>query len=424
MQLFDVEPASTEATVIKRLAETFWPGPLSIVAKARLTSTQASWHNGFSRLPTQRLSLPPIITANTGDVAVRSPANPVARALIAAAGCPIAAPSANRFGHISPTSASHVLAESLDVANSGTGQKEFFILQEGDNQDNTAAVSAQCKVGLESTVVRLELAADRGSVDLNPKVTLPPFPRLAVLRLGAITPSALQETCDSLTDELSKLNGAHPQISVYVPAQHHNNDLSSSHEEENKVSPGMLLSHYAPCVPTFLVSFIKTTKGGGDLAHQKELGSRLHFVADVSSKGELQWSGVGLRECVLVDPFGRLSHYEPLCGAYVSVPASRSRGSEQLNVVDRSSRELFSALRKSETVALENDFKRILIHDFMGRFEKIMKENVPNGGLKVFREGTAEAIGLFNSMWETSLALYDRIHRAASGRLSVAVVSA
>ncbi|EJK47551.1 hypothetical protein THAOC_33720, partial [Thalassiosira oceanica] len=81
---------SIESQALRVLVKTFFPGPLTIVARARQ-------------------DVPQIIMANTGYVACRSPSHPVARALIATAGVPIAAPSANKFGHVSPTLASHVL---------------------------------------------------------------------------------------------------------------------------------------------------------------------------------------------------------------------------------------------------------------------------------------------------------------------------
>lgn len=74
------------------LAEAFWPGPLTLV------------------LP-RGAAVPLAVTAGRETVAVRVPAHPVARALIVAAGTPVAAPSANRFGHTSPTTAAHVMAD-------------------------------------------------------------------------------------------------------------------------------------------------------------------------------------------------------------------------------------------------------------------------------------------------------------------------
>lgn len=97
------------------LAEQLWPGPLTLIVP---------------RGP----AVPYSVTAGRETVAVRLPAHPVARALIAAARTPIAAPSANRFGHTSPTSAAHVLAD-LD------GRIDFVI-------DGGPAT-----IGVESTVL-------------------------------------------------------------------------------------------------------------------------------------------------------------------------------------------------------------------------------------------------------------------------------
>lgn len=74
------------------LAAAFWPGPLTLI---------------LPRGP----AVPRAVTAGGETVAVRVPSHPIARALIAAAGTPLAAPSANRFGHTSPTDAAHVLAD-------------------------------------------------------------------------------------------------------------------------------------------------------------------------------------------------------------------------------------------------------------------------------------------------------------------------
>jgi L-threonylcarbamoyladenylate synthase len=99
------------------LAARFWPGPLTLV------------------LP-RRPELPDIVTAGLDTVGVRVPAHPAARALIAAAGTPLAAPSANPFGYVSPTTAAHV-AELL-------GDAVEIVLDGGP-----------CRVGLESTILSL-----------------------------------------------------------------------------------------------------------------------------------------------------------------------------------------------------------------------------------------------------------------------------
>ncbi|RRA47190.1 L-threonylcarbamoyladenylate synthase [Acidipila sp. EB88] len=72
--------------------ERFWPGPLTLL------------------LP-RSAAVPDLVTAGRARVGVRMPRHPVAQALLRAAGCPVAAPSANLFGHTSPTSAAHVLAD-------------------------------------------------------------------------------------------------------------------------------------------------------------------------------------------------------------------------------------------------------------------------------------------------------------------------
>ena len=98
-----------------RLAEAFWPGPLTLVLPKSARVSAA-------------------VTGGQSSVALRSPAHPVARALLAAFGRGIAAPSANRYGRISPTRAADVREE--------LGASVALVLDGGD-----------CEVGLESTIV-------------------------------------------------------------------------------------------------------------------------------------------------------------------------------------------------------------------------------------------------------------------------------
>ncbi len=151
-----------------KLAAAFWPGPLTLVLPVA---------------PECRVSL--LARSGLDSVALRAPDHPVARALIKAAGAPLAAPSANRSGHVSPTLASHVLAD-LDghIA---------MILDAGP-----------CRVGLESTIV----------------ACLEGGPRL--LRRGAITLGALEAVLGRAVIDESAGSDAAP------------------------TAPGRLLSHYAP----------------------------------------------------------------------------------------------------------------------------------------------------------------------------------
>jgi L-threonylcarbamoyladenylate synthase len=107
----------------RRLAAAFWPGPLTLVLPRRPGS-------GISDLA----------TAGLDTVALRVPAHPVAAAVLAAAGLPVAAPSANRSGHVSPTTAAHVaadlgdaLAVLLDAGPTGIGLESSVVGFAGDD---------------------------------------------------------------------------------------------------------------------------------------------------------------------------------------------------------------------------------------------------------------------------------------------------
>jgi L-threonylcarbamoyladenylate synthase len=102
---------------VRVLADACWPGPLTIVLRKRPV-------------------IPGIVTAGLETVGLRVPDHPVAQRLIAAAGVPIAAPSANRFGRVSPTRVEHVVAQ--------LGGRVHLVLDGGP-----------CRIGVESTVVSL-----------------------------------------------------------------------------------------------------------------------------------------------------------------------------------------------------------------------------------------------------------------------------
>jgi L-threonylcarbamoyladenylate synthase len=111
----------------ERLARRFWPGPLTLV---------------LPRAP----GVPVEVTGGQDTVALRVPSHPIAQALLAAFDGPIAAPSANRYGHVSPTAAAHVRAE--------FGATVAYVLDGGD-----------CEIGLESTIVGID---DSGVTLLRP----------------------------------------------------------------------------------------------------------------------------------------------------------------------------------------------------------------------------------------------------------------
>ena len=133
-----------------RLMDVFWPGPLTLV------------------LPKREI-VPDLVTAGLPTVAIRMPAHPVAQALIREAGVPIAAPSANPFGYVSPTCAQHVL--------DGLADRVDLILDGGP-----------CPIGVESTIVSM--------VGTWPEVLRPGSVTLAEIRevIGSVVQTASSQT--------------------------------------------------------------------------------------------------------------------------------------------------------------------------------------------------------------------------------------
>lgn len=134
-ELWQAQPeTSTEGVILSTLCQAFWPGPLTLVAKAKP-------------------GVPSTLMAGTGYVACRSPSSHTARALLETSQLPLAAPSANKFGHVSPTTAQHVYDD--------LWQEDVWILQddfkeEGSQQQEEHHQQRVCQVGVESTVDKLE----------------------------------------------------------------------------------------------------------------------------------------------------------------------------------------------------------------------------------------------------------------------------
>ena len=145
-----------------RLARRFWPGPLTLVLEKKLDK----------QLNNQPV-IPDIVTAGLPTVGLRMPAHPIALALIRAAGVPLAAPSANRFTELSPTTADHVRR--------GLGSDVDFVLDGGP-----------CQVGIESTVLSLT------------------EPRPILLRPGGISRTELEAIVGPVAVAQEVQPGAHP----------------------------------------------------------------------------------------------------------------------------------------------------------------------------------------------------------------------
>lgn len=157
-----------------RLAQAFWPGPLTVVVSRQ-------WENGLPRIPD-------LVTSGLDTVGLRVPSQALALELLHQVGLPIAAPSANPFGYVSPTTAAHV--------REGLGDAVDLVLDGGP-----------CAVGVESTIVDLS------------------GPVARLLRPGGLAREAIEEV---LGQELT-WEGFVPPVKTEAP--------------------GMLESHYAPRVP-------------------------------------------------------------------------------------------------------------------------------------------------------------------------------
>ena len=209
----------------QQLADQFWPGPLTLV---------------LHKAPV----VPDLVTAGLDSVGLRIPAHPVALALIRAAGVPIAAPSANRFTQISPTTPQHVA--------DGLADRVDLILDGGPSA-----------VGIESTVAALHRS--------------PP----AILRPGMISQAELEAATGITWDR----------------------EQDRPHLTEAAESPGSTPRHYAPRTPFYLVApgaalppgrghILELPPNPADFARQ--LYARLH-QADTEAQNE-HWDWIAIHQ--------------------------------------------------------------------------------------------------------------------------------
>jgi len=166
--------AESISDAARRLAEKFWPGPLTLVVR-------------------KKEIVPDLATSGLPKVAIRVPAHPVAQALLREFAGPLAAPSANRFGRISPTDAAAVRAE--------LGDAVPLILDGGS-----------CRIGMESTV--LDVSGEQ----------------IVLLRAGGISAEEIEAVAGSIT--------------------------RGKPVDANPVAPGQLAHHYAPRKPLRLVASV------------------------------------------------------------------------------------------------------------------------------------------------------------------------
>lgn len=214
--------AAEWSATAEQLAARFWPGPLTLVVP-------------------KHPSVPDIVTAELSSVALRIPAHPVALRLMELAEVPVAAPSANRFMQLSPTTAEHVRI--------GLGDRINMVLEGGPAQ-----------VGIESTVVSLT------------------GKRPVVLRPGMIT---LEELQAATGIEWGEFRPAEPHIAAEGAAE----------------SPGLHPRHYAPRTPLYVLAAGTTQpEGRGCIlelpADPTAYASQLYAALHAADKEGWDWIAV------------------------------------------------------------------------------------------------------------------------------------
>ncbi|KAB8030929.1 L-threonylcarbamoyladenylate synthase [Fluviispira multicolorata] len=234
------------------LGSNFWPGPLTLIVKASDI-------------------VPKIITAGGDSIALRIPSHHVAQELLKRANIPVAAPSANRFGHVSPTTAQHVFDDLGNV-------EDLSILDH----------SEACTIGIESTVIKI-------SEENN----------ISLLRPGAISSLQIKNA----------LNEAHINFTFHVIKREIKlTDLQKANKNEMSLdAPGQLLTHYAPSIEAFIMgqpkvnnetvqnfekSLLKSAVIIDFSQKNKNLSSHCLKYLDLSSQGNCDEASHNLFSCL------------------------------------------------------------------------------------------------------------------------------
>eukprot|EP00543_Licmophora_paradoxa_P009398 CAMPEP_0202476418 /NCGR_PEP_ID=MMETSP1360-20130828/93415_1 /ASSEMBLY_ACC=CAM_ASM_000848 /TAXON_ID=515479 /ORGANISM="Licmophora paradoxa, Strain CCMP2313" /LENGTH=395 /DNA_ID=CAMNT_0049103625 /DNA_START=97 /DNA_END=1284 /DNA_ORIENTATION=- len=244
--------------ILRLLTDRFWPGPLTLVAKASP-------------------GVPGVVMADTGFVACRSPSHPIARALLAEANIPIAAPSANKFGHVSPTQAQHVYDD--------LKYEDVWIIETPPPSPQNQTTPMSCQVGVESTVAKLE------------------HDTITVLRHGAV----------SVQDIHSCLKHAgYDQIRVTASTKH------ATDQTVPHVAPGQTLRHYSPDIPSFMLGTEFDVEGCCSSANQQQ-----------------QQQSLLLQNSVVLDFGGRLAKWKDTALSYYDLSPTKDSKQAAQTVFER-----------------------------------------------------------------------------------------
>jgi tRNA threonylcarbamoyl adenosine modification protein (Sua5/YciO/YrdC/YwlC family) len=263
--------------IFEKLAEKFWPGPLTIVSKAN-----------FNKIS-------PILTANTEFIGLRFPNNKVAEKLINISGVPLAAPSANKFCHVSPVNPKHVYDDFIEFP--------VYILDDG-----------VCNFSMESTVIKLNINnsnnKDKDNTLINTNINTN-INKIEILRKGAISKNQLENFFNDLYEKekdninflnknkfeivfmnkdvkvplIDDVNKEIEELSININKNLSENSNSNSKENLNnfnREAPGQFIKHYSPNIETYLFDFFSENE------NEKTENDLILNIKDLS-------------ECVLLD---------------------------------------------------------------------------------------------------------------------------
>lgn len=349
-QLWEASSQLLEGRALHALCDKFWPGPLTLVAKAAP-------------------DVPPLLMAKTGFVACRSPRHPISIALINAAKVPIAGPSANKFGHVSPTRSHHVWDDLKD--------EDVWIIKENDDENEESKKSQQkhsttlngdidgntpcCQVGVESSVAKIEMYTVKRGID----AAFTKKGRITLLRQGAISIRDIQDCLKE--SELAD----HFEVSALTER--------AINETEASVAPGQTIRHYSPDIPSFILSNSLRC-----IASRLPSSTSNHLTEDEQKI---------LSGSVLIDFGGKFKNWKNFVLAYTDLSESADSAEATKGV--------FEALRWAEQISKAN---QILLPE-------LSSDEVER------REGCFNDSGSVSntSMDALTLALKDRLTRAASG---------
>lgn len=359
------ERRKEERALFLSLGAQYWPGPLTII------------------VPASPL-IPPAVTAHTGSVGIRIPSNRTAQFLLRACQLPLAAPSANRFGHVSPTRCVHVLSDLAlkgvhvidDTSNDdgtttskegaaagGSGNNE----REGDGEEEEV-----CQHGIESTVVKIDSQQRR----------------VLLFRQGAVSRDQLENSLRTFHHQQSASSGGGERkapwtlqvvqrtVSMHTssPTQERESNGGDGKEKEATVgqeAPGQAITHYAPDIPCLVVRPPSSPTDTGDT---------------------LSLSRADLRErVVMVDFNGKLLHQLGLDPASVLGYRDLSSGGDYRTAA----RNLFDLLRWSEGYKTQGG-RYVLIPSLHSEGEEEGRESELQAGVidRVFRASSGKTVSI------------------------------